>query len=291
MSYDPSVPLKLKTTQQWFGGVISQPIDENSLINPIAPSGNAIETEAPLYISPGPKLLSHQRIQIYNQQYWWRLLTVMQENFPLVTRLFGYHDFNQTLAMPYLVKYPPHHWTLNDLGDRFADWVEEEYHATDKELVLFSAQIDWAYTFSFVCEEAPKISQSEIDSSTLYLQPHLFCFVLPYDLFQFRRQFLLKDPDYWVENDFPKLEHYPEGENGCFVLYRNQINDILTERISFEEMTLLKQLQAGRRLDDICAWLEEQPQESQLYKAASAELGLWFQRWAKLNWLTTKAEG
>src|ERR1700722_17761763 len=101
MTFDTSVPSKLKNIQTWFAGVITQPIDSSSRINPKAPSGKFIKEEAPSYIRPSLKQESWERIQIYNQQYWWRLFTILHNDFPLLVRLFGYRDFNFKIAVPY----------------------------------------------------------------------------------------------------------------------------------------------------------------------------------------------
>ena len=140
MKYDEHVPSLLKREQQWFGSIISRPIDVDSKMNPMSPSGIPMEVEAAEHITPSPTLRSAQRIQIYNQQYWWRLLNTLHDIFPLTTRLFGYQDFNRTIGMPYLTKYPPCHWSLTLIGERLERWVEEDYHAGDKELVKNSVK-------------------------------------------------------------------------------------------------------------------------------------------------------
>lgn len=157
MTYDTKVPIKLKKIQHWFGSIIGRPIDEDSRMNPLSPSGNPMELEAYDFIKPSPTLRPAQRIQIYNQQYWWRLINHMHESFPLVIRLFGYHDFNRTIAIPYLVSYPPTHWSLNQLGDKLPQWVEEEYQADDKQLVYDAVRVDWAFSHSFVAAELEPI--------------------------------------------------------------------------------------------------------------------------------------
>ncbi|MCE5319184.1 MAG: DNA-binding domain-containing protein, partial [Parachlamydia sp.] len=149
MTYDSKVPTPLKETQQWFGSIIARPVDGNSCMDPISPSGQPIQVEASQYIRPSPTLQPAQRIQIYNQQYWWRLLNALQESFPLVTRLFGCHDFNISIGMPYLQKYPPCHWTLNVLGDNLPAWVEEYYSDDDRKLIRDAALIDCAFCHSF----------------------------------------------------------------------------------------------------------------------------------------------
>jgi hypothetical protein len=292
MSFDRNVPAPLKNTQQWFASIISRPIDENSQMNPISPSGALMELEAQKYIVPSPTLQPDKRIQIYNQQYWWRLITSMQETFPLVTRLFGYTDFNQMIAIPYLVKYAPNHWSLNKLGDRLFRWIQEEYTADDKLLILGAASIDWAYNDSFVAPSKAKVDLSQMstpdDLSSLLvqpmqLQPYVHLFALPYNLFRFRTSFLMQEPEYWVENDFPELEEMPEGEYLYFVLYRNHLNNIDVVAIEKSEYRFLKRFETPTTIEAECTWLEQQ--DGSFCQEAGSKMQLWFQNWFMRQWL------
>ena len=267
MSFDAKVPVKLKKTQQWFGSIISRPIDEDSRMNPLSPSGNHMEEEACHYIAPSPTLRPAQRIELYNQQYWWRLLTTLQDDYPLLTRLFGYYDFNQTIAIPYLQKYPPNHWSLNFAGQYLPKWIDECYTANDKSLVKNAAYIDWAFIQSFFAPGLPHISNDSLpvkgDIASLLdqkikLQPHIHLFKMNQDLFSFRKEFLKEDPDYWVEHDFPTIS---KGKEFYFILYRNQKNNIAWKEISSAEYRLLSLFQSGSSIDEACQWLENQDRE------------------------------
>lgn len=293
MSYDLNVPEVLKGTQQWFASIISRPIDDESAMNPISPRGVPMELEAPTYIAPSPTMQPAERIQIYNQQYWWRIVGALQDNFPLVTRLFGYYDFNQRIAVPFLTKYPPNHWSLSNLGDSLFQWVEEDYHEGDKELVLNSVLMDSAFTASFLAAQEPLIDfqsistqegMESLSSRLLVLQPHVFFIKLPYDLFQFRMDFMLQSADYWVDNDFPVLEHFDELK--YYVLYRNALNQNEWIDISESEYILLRQFETGTTIDKICDFLAEAPQDSKLLIESSNELNVWIQRWIGKSWLT-----
>ena len=167
-TFDKKVPKNLRKIQEWFGGIIAQPVDLNSRINPITPSGQSIEKESALFISPSPTLQPSDRIQIYNQQYWWRLFSSLHESFPFLLRLFGYREFNQKVATPYLVKYPPNHWALCFLGQRLPRWAEEEYHEGDKQLILDAANIDWTYSFCFISAHFRSLTTQSL-SQKLYL--------------------------------------------------------------------------------------------------------------------------
>lgn len=290
MIFDQNVPPYLKRTQQWFGSIIGGPIDDDSRMNPISPSGKSMEVEAADYIAPSPTLRPAQRIQIYNQQYWWRLLNTLHEAFPILTRLFGYFDFNKMIGIPYLLKYHPSNWSLVTIGDNLTKWIDEEYHAKDKELVYQSARMDWAFCNSFITGQMPHLSLEnlpnpeeldEVLNQILYTQPHLHLFKMPFDLFEFRLEFLKHPPEYWVENDFPQMEL---DKTYFFALYRNSNNDICWKEIVEGEYYLLSLFQNGTTIDQACDWLETQDQV--LFESAMKNLRDWFQEWTSRGWLT-----
>lgn len=284
MSFDPKVPEKLKRNQTWFGSIIARPIDENSKMNSVSPSGRQMESEAAEYILPSPTLRPDQRIQIYNQQYWWRLLDTLHEVYPFLTRLFGYFDFNQTIGFPYLVKYNPNHWSLNHLGDRLPQWVKEEYTANDKNLVLDAASIDWAYNDSFFAAASQPIESSDDIESLLSkpfaLQQHVHLFHLEADLFAVRKEFLEHDADYWLEHDFPEI---PQTEDPFYVLYRDGHNNVVHQKIYKGEFALLSRFRKAASIDSACDWLEKEG--SAFYEEASHNIHLWIKSWIALGWI------
>lgn len=281
MTFDQTVPKPLKETQQWFASIITRPIDIDSHMNPISPTGVPISQEACRYIMPSPTLKPAQRIELYNQQYWWRLLSALHENFPLVTSLFGFTDFNQAIGFPYLVKYPPNHWSLSLLGDCLPQWIQEEYTADDNELIYYAAQVDLAYVKSFLAESKPSLKlQGDISSvidKPLHLQPHAHLFEIPYDIFEFRFHILKNAPDYWLEHDFPPLPRMSNNEKLYFILYRAHNLDIVFEKISFGQYHLLQQFSKGTSIEQLCQWLEQQ--DERVCEEAGEHMQKWFQKW------------
>lgn len=284
------IPKELNAVQDWFASIITRPIDADNHMNLISPSGNPMEEEACKYIAPSPTLRPHQRIELYNQQYWWRLLSTLQEIFPLVTRLFGYFGFNQEIAFPYLVKYPPDHWSLIELGKHMNKWIIEDYHQNDQRLVYDSACLDWAFNDAFTIKQMPPLDLSNIPEPgtpeslltvTLYLQPHIHLFSWNYNLFPFRHAFLAESPDYWLENDFPEL---PKGDF-CFIVYRDAYNDICWKQISKAEYHLLVLFKnGGSTIEKACQFLEKQDQS--ICEEAQQHLHQWFQEWTVNGFLT-----
>lgn len=293
-SFDPTSPNELKQLQLWFASIITQPLDGESRLPFLAPSGAPLEKEAWDFIRPSPTLQPGQRIELYGQQYWWRLLNILQDIYPLVTRLFGYYDFNQTIGIPYLTKYPPNHWSLGQLGEFLPQWVEEEYSASDKKLVLNAAEIDLSYHANFMAKQLKPVDLQDLPqpedftyllSQTLYLQPSVLLFFhFDYDLFTYRVKFLEQEPEYWMENDFPVLNFTQTP----YVLFRNLHWIPVWSPISVAEATLLNCFRNGTTLNDACQWLADQ--ESEIFAEAEEKLHFWIQGWIIKKWLSLHSE-
>jgi len=191
--------------------------------------------------------------------------------------------------MPYLVAYPPDHWSLNRLGENLPRWLAENYSGNDKQLLLDSSRIDLAYTQSFLAATLAPLNVADSSkngdfatllSKKLYLQPSIFLFQLAYDLFAFRREFLKEEPDYWIENDFPSLE---QGEKN-FLLCRNPHNDVVWTEISLGEYLLLNYFQRGATFDEACQFLEQQ--EESIFEDVAKNMQRWSQKWVARGWLS-----
>lgn len=287
--FDEHVPQQLKETQDWFAGIITQAIDNHSQINPIAPSGAPISEEACKYIAPSPTLKPHQRIQIYNQQYWWRLLSTLHDNFALTTRILGYYKFNTQIGEPYLKKYPPNHWSLNHLGDMLPQWIRTDYQGENKQLIQEAVDSDWGFNESFFAGELPAINvhQAAKDCNNplllkepLYLQPHLHLFHFKHALFPFRDEMLKKDADEWTNSELPPLK---KEKNYFYVLYRNNHYNIAWVEVDEFEYRLIERFKQGATIEELCQWIEKQNDHFQ--QAAAENLHLWFQEWTMRQWL------
>lgn len=303
MSYDVNVPKELKSLQTWFAGIITQPIDHESHILPLTTEGIPIEKEAQKYIKPSPTLASFQRIEIYNQQYWWRLLNTMQSTYSMATHMLGYQKFNDLLAIPYLKAFPSEHYSLSHLGDRFNEWMQNHYKGENKQFLCSAIAVDeamhkafFAPIYSPVTENTAPEDAYEIAAA---LQPHITLFKLEYDLFSFRREIQQKDPDYWSSHHFPDLRH-ALSENGGhfpslkrdkmyhFIVFRNLHNHVLWEEISSLEYQLLLLFRSGSSIQEACEWVSNQDQN--FVKNAVPHLQAWIQGWIAKQFLVKAAE-
>ena len=270
--FDSCVPKNLLEVQKWFGSVITHPLLDNE-INP------SISPQAAHHIRPSPFLEPGQRIQIYNQQYWWRLLSIMQESFPCVLRLFGEEDFDRTISVPYLQKCPPNHWSLNTLGDKLLKWVREEYKGEDKQLVYDAALLDLHYHNLFFQKHFPSLSANDGDLTVkqLYLQPHVALLQFPYAIVEFRKQLLKEEPAYWLKHPFPELKKEPQ----FILLYRNLNGRLVCKNLSETEWSILHLFEKGSTIDGVCEWIEHESEA--VRQEAEQNLQGWFGNWTVMG--------
>ncbi len=282
-------PSQLKLTQEWFASIITAQMAKGNKIKSRSPHGYLIAEESARYVVPSPTLQPHERMQIYNQQYWWRLLNLLHDNFPLVARLFGRSAFNEKISIPYLLKYPPNHWSINLLGKRLPKWIEESYQDRDRSLVLNASLLDWAFLASIVTKEYPPLNISEIikeDPNKLvttpfYLQPHIAFFSWEYDLFSFRKNCLKESIDYWLEHRFPLL---PKGKTYYFILFRNASYNLSWKELTLGEYVLLQRFKQGSSMNEACEFIETQ--DPKIYSEVTENLEKWLQQWTQAGWLT-----
>lgn len=285
--FDATVPKDLLQLQKWFADFIIFPLEK-----PDSPSAlskdKKLRKKAHGYITPNQALNSEQRIEIYQQQYWWRLLSILQKTYPAITRLFGHAVFNQTIAAPYLLKHPSKTWDLNYLGKGLPRWLSRNYEASDQALIVSMAEIDLAYEESFVAATLPSLEESValVDVSKLlaqkiHFQPHVKTFKLPFHLFHLRQALLKESVAYWESHPLPKLA---QDKTYYFILYRNEHNKIVWEEIAQGAWVLISFMQKGLSLEEACLKIEKLG--GVVEEEAERHLALWLHHWVKERLLT-----
>jgi hypothetical protein len=85
--------------------------------------GASVGAIAATYISPNDRLSSFERLEIYNRQYWFRLISAVSEDFPALNALLGPKRFDP-LILAYLNENQSTSWTLRDLGAKLPNFLE-----------------------------------------------------------------------------------------------------------------------------------------------------------------------
>ncbi len=231
-------------------------------------------------IRPRGPASSAERLGIYNQQYWFRLLTIMQEEYPLTEHLLGTLELNK-LSMAYLSALPPRSYSLQHLSDRLGSYLAGE-HRWGRPLIQEGARLDYLFIRAFDSPALPALDPSllgqaksaEILARPLRLQPHCFPFKESWNLVECRRR-VVRSGD---------TEVLPEPCEGAWVIYRNATRGVLAHRVGPLEHRLVELLHGGAPLGDACDALIESLDDTSVAEVA-AGIQSWFASFVTSGWL------
>lgn len=119
----------------------------------------------------GPRSDARERMAVYNRQYWFRLLGVLQNEYPLTARLLGMWHFNGYAAR-FLEAQPPRHYDVQSVADGFAQFLElrlEDAKTTpaDRAILLEAVRIDSAYRDILRAPESARFSLNAAQAAAL----------------------------------------------------------------------------------------------------------------------------
>ena len=277
----PTPPKALEEMQQWFGTLIQQPL----------PSAHSLdlaskEKEAARYITSKTPLKAYQRMQIYQEQYWWRLQKALAANFPLLAHLMGNERFEKEMAVPYFTAYPPNHWSLHRLGENLGNWIKTNLKIPEQKQLLEATFIDSALYQTatkqmFTPIPSTLLAKEEAQALTfkpLFLQPHLSFLELFSPLIFLREEILQKKITLSSFSALPKKKSY-------IVTFRQQNQQVIFKELSFNEWQLLQRFLAGTNLNEIYEWIEH-AEDKGGQQAMEEKFPSWFAGWVQAGWLT-----
>jgi hypothetical protein len=164
---------------------VRRPLTADFEMRDTTDDGASVGAIAASYISPNDQLSSFERLEIYNRQYWFRLVSAVSEDFPTLNALLGTKRFDP-LILAYLNVNPSTSWTLRDLGARLPGFLEShpEFTGRRHRLAVDVAKLEWAYVDAFDRKHLTPLATEEAQAmrpdSKLSLQPHLQLLELSY---------------------------------------------------------------------------------------------------------------
>jgi hypothetical protein len=164
---------------------VMRPLTSDFQMQPVTSDGQPTHQLADTYIKPNDRLSSFDRLEIYNRQYWFRVIGAVSEDFPAIGAVLGAKKFD-SLVLAYLRENPSTSFTLRNLGSKLPQWLEAHPEVAPRrhKLLLDIARLEWAYVEAFDgAEHAPLTTADFADlgaESRLFLQPHLQLLDLSY---------------------------------------------------------------------------------------------------------------
>jgi hypothetical protein len=178
--------MTLAALQKAVARAVMQPLTRNERMQRVAPGGGRMKTYAARYIKPNDRLTSFERLEIYNRQYWFRVLSGLAEDFPGLRAVLGSQRF-ESMSKAYLTDCPSRSFTLRNLGARLETWLRQNprWIRDRRLLALDMVRLEWADIEAFDGQAKPALRSEdlrEIDVLNLHLsiQPYVRLLELNY---------------------------------------------------------------------------------------------------------------
>jgi hypothetical protein len=270
--------------EQWFQAVITHRggAGEGALSDEAQKLIPMQRDELEKVICRSNNLSAEDRISIYANAFYARLLECLGECVPVLKRTVGDDVFNE-FAFGYLQNYPSRSYTLNHLGDHFAQHLREtkpdDEQATWPDLLIDLAEMEWAIAQVFDgrgIENEPVLSAQDLQSiapdqwprTRLVLSPcvRLLCFSYPINTYYSAVRRAAEDEDVAI----------PEAKAQWIALSRR---DYVVQRyeLSLPQYELLDALAGSNTIEDAIKRAGESTDMSDDQLAQS--LQQWFTQW------------
>lgn len=168
----------LADIQRTMAAAVMMPLTDSEEMQSHAADGRPMADVAAQFISPNSRLTAFERLEIYNRQYWFRVLGSLAEDFPALRMLLGTDRFH-ALSVAYLKDCPSRSFTLRNLGSQLADWLiaHPGYAGRRHRIAIELARVEWAFVEAFDNAELAPLTPEEIvhfqGGSCIRLQPHV----------------------------------------------------------------------------------------------------------------------
>jgi hypothetical protein len=287
--------MNLLDLQRRMAEDVMRPLTPDLQMQQVTDDGHSTNKLAGSYIKPNEILSSFERLEIYNRQYWFRVIGAVAEDFPALNTVLGEKIFDR-LILAYLRENPSTSFTLRNLGSNLPRWLEDhpEFAPTRHDLLLDVARLEWAYVEAFDSADVAPLTNSDFaelaSESKLYLQPHLQLLALSYPVDELvlavHKETGSSDimSNAVSERRHIKRPRLPKMNRSAVRLAVHRYeSSVYYRRIDHEAFVLLSELQSGTPLGvaletafrDSLLPAETQAAKIQEYFAHASELG-WF---------------
>jgi hypothetical protein len=177
--------MSLAQLQRAMAAAVMLPLTPDEQMQSHAPDGSSISALAASFIAPNSRLSAFERLEIYNRQYWLRVLGALAEDFRALRAVLGAPAFD-ALSIAYLTVHPSRSFTLRNLGSRLPEWLAShaQFAGRRHRLALDVARIEWAFVEAFDSASRTPLTADQVATldagSRLALQPHLQLIALSY---------------------------------------------------------------------------------------------------------------
>ena len=291
----------LAELQQHIANLIMQPLTRADGMRSRTGSGRPVSAEAQALIKPNRVLTSVERLEIYNRQYWFRVLSSFAEDFPGLRAVVGAAKFER-LMRAYLTDCPSKSFTLRNLGSRLELWLRlnPKWIEGCEVLALDIVRLEWAHIEAFDGGCEPNLTPAGIEIAGLELRVSLQPYIRLLDLTYPVDDLLIEVHDRESSSDASsnsarlrqrraRVRRYAQPEREAIYLAVHRIEDsVYYKRLQREAFCLLRALSDQNSLEESIEIAFEKSSMSGSERLNA--LQHWFCNWAELGWFCPRRQ-
>jgi len=271
------------------------PLTSAERMRETAPDGRSLRKVAADIIKPNDRLTSFERLEIYNRQYWFRVLSAFAEDFPGLRAVLGEKRFD-AVAKAYLIDCPSRSFTLRNLGSRLEPWLRKnpKWAGSRQKLAVDMVRLEWADIDAFDGKAEPSLKPEDLAGAgpatlRLQLQPYIHLLDLRYPVDDLLLEVRTDEDVDFASNAFNERHKQKRVRAVAslkpatiFLAVHRLENSVYFRRLEPEEFLILKELRAGKTLN---LAIEIALRNSSIAPdERPSQIQLWFQTWATLGW-------
>ncbi len=283
----------LEIQRRLFEAVV-QPLTTGEHMQPRTRDGKPMREAAAEFIKPNDRLSSFERLEIYNRQYWFRVLDALDEDFSGLRAILGRRRF-EALCKAYLVDCPSESFTLRNLGARLESWLRghPQWILSRPGLALDMVRLEWAEIEAFDAAAEPVLTSQDALASDpdpqFRMQPYLQLLRLRYPVDDLLVAIRQDHSDGAMTSNAisarkpARVHKVARQKSGSVLLAVHRIDhSVYFKRLEAEAFTFLSALQDGKSLSVAAAAAFEGhvAPESKLLGTVQK----WFENWSTLGW-------
>lgn len=262
----------LEALERWMQALLTHP--EGPREGVASPAARAVlgATIAEVFL-PSRELTSEERVGVYAEMYFARLVEVLEEEFPALVHLLG-HEHAHALFRAYVAAHPSRHYSLNVLGKGLEGFLRDEADVPEpRAFALELARLERAIQDVFDAPAGASLSAEALaavapaDWARARLVP-----IPAFALFAFEHPV-----NAWYQafrDDAPRP--VPAREPSFLAVFR-QDGRVWRMDLARAQHALLAELAAGRTLERA---LEELARSGFELAQLAPEIQGWFRTWA-----------
>ena len=292
--------MNLQTIQRRMARAVMTPLTPSERMRATAPDGRSLRKVANEIIKPNDRLTSFERLEIYNRQYWFRVLSAFAEDFPGLRAILGECKFDAA-AKAYINECPSTSFTLRNLGFKLEAWLRKhpKWAGDRQTLALDMVRLEWADIEAFDGKAETPLKREDLagaDTETLrlHLQPYIQLLDLNFPVDDLLLEVRKEEDQDFASNAFNERHKQKRVRavarlkpSRIFLAVHRLDNSVYFRRLEREEFLILKELHDGKTL--------ARAVDAALRKSSipagerPSQIQHWFQIWSTLGWFCRSA--